>query len=392
MPSIRLDKSSWHHIKALQLADPNCHKPGPVDLLIGAECFASLLLPGSIKGDSNQPSALNSVFGWLLVGNVGYVEPEAYSFFVHEVPQLHDELKKLWQLEEFNVFPSKPLTVEDERCEQIFKDLQVRDPAGRYIVSLPFRNEEHETTFPGSRDTALRCFHSIEKRLLKNMELYEKYCDFMKEYLDQGHMSLVPTEELSIGKYFIPHHFVLRTESSTTPLRVVFNASAKDARGLSLNDVLLVGPKLQMNIVEILLKFRVHAVVFTADMKQMYRQILIRASDRDYQRIFWRSNVDQPVQEYRLNTVTYGVSSAPFLACRTVKQLIHDEGGDFPLTSQVLGSDVYVDDIITGFSNVRMAQNAKTQIIELLKRDISNSENGLVMYLSYSLIYHENIA
>ncbi|XP_037294882.1 uncharacterized protein LOC119189428 [Manduca sexta] len=168
MPSIRLDKSSWHHIKALQLADPNCHKPGPVDLLIGAECFASLLLPGSIKGDTNQPSALNSVFGWLLVGNVGYVEPEAHSFFIHEEPQLHEELKKLWQLEELSVLPSKPLTVEDERCEQIFKDLQERDHAGRYIVSLPFRNDEHETTFPGSRDTALRCFHSIEKRLLKN--------------------------------------------------------------------------------------------------------------------------------------------------------------------------------------------------------------------------------
>ncbi|CAK1554958.1 unnamed protein product [Leptosia nina] len=66
MPSTTIDISSWSHISSLKLADPSCHKPSPVDVLLGAEIFASLLLPGNIVGTRTQPSAINSVFGWLL--------------------------------------------------------------------------------------------------------------------------------------------------------------------------------------------------------------------------------------------------------------------------------------------------------------------------------------
>ena len=43
----------------------------------------------------------------------------------------------------------------------------------------------------------------------------------------------------------MPHHCVLKDASTTTKLRVVFDASAKTTTGLSLNDCLMVGPKLQ---------------------------------------------------------------------------------------------------------------------------------------------------
>ncbi|CAK1542230.1 unnamed protein product [Leptosia nina] len=287
MPSTTIDISSWSHISSLKLADPSCHKPSPIDVLLGAEIFASLLLPGNIVGTRTQPSAINSVFGWLLTG---------------------------------------------------------------------------------SRNIALRCFHSLERRLAKNPDLRQQYVGFMKDYLDSGHMCRIPVEELDLGKYYIPHHCVQRPESRTTKLRVVFNASSKDAVGVSLNDTLLIGPKLQTNIVEILLKFRFHSVVFTCDMRQMYRMISLLDSDRDYQRIFWRFNSCQPIQEYRLNTVTYGVSSAPFLACRTVKQLIIDEGKEFPLASEVLSSQLYIDDIVSGFESLEKAVAAKLQVIELLKK------------------------
>lgn len=367
MPSTRIDKSSWSHLQNLQLADPNCHKPGPIDILLGAEIFASLLLPGSVSGTHEQPSALNSVFGWLIMGNTKCEREEIQTFFINEDKLLNDQMKLLWELETFDR-SSKILTPDEKRCEEMFTASHSRDPTGRYVVSLPFRDEESQHNFLGSRDKALRCFHSIERRLAKDPVLQEQYVNFMKDYLENGHMSLVPPEELGLGKYYIPHHCVQRPDSSTTKLRVVFNASSKDARGVSLNDVLLIGPKLQSNIAEILLNFRIHFVVFTADMRQMYRMIWLDVSDREYQRIFWRFSSSHPVQEYRLNTVTYGVSSAPFLACRTIKQLISDEGEDLPLASKVLSSQVYIDDIVTGFESLEKALQAKSEVIELLKR------------------------
>ncbi|RVE41994.1 hypothetical protein evm_013355 [Chilo suppressalis] len=368
MPSVHLDQASWHHVRNLPLADPTCHKPGPIDLLLGAEVFASLLLPGRVDGGPKQPSALNSVFGWLLVGSVGCKDEEVRSFFINKNDVLYEEVQKLWELDSFNFVNSKHLTPEEDKCENIFANTHSRDSTYRYVVTLPFKDEEKEHSFPGSRDTALRCLYSLEKRLSKNSDLRLQYNEFMKDYLDSGHMSPVSIENLKCGKYYIPHHCVVRPESVTTKLRVVFNASAKDSRGISLNDTLLIGPKLQTNIVEILLNFRVHFVVFMADMRQMYRQIVVSEADRDYQRIFWRFDTNQPVKEYRLNTVTYGMSSAPFLACRTIKQLVFDEGKELPLGSKILSSDLYIDDLVTGFESLETAKKAKSEVIDLLQR------------------------
>ena len=57
----------------------------------------------------------------------------------------------------------------------------------------------------------------------------------------------------------------------------------------------------------------------------MYCMILIEAFQRDFLKILWKEDIDSPVQIYRLNTITYGTSNAPYLAVRTLKQLALDE-------------------------------------------------------------------
>jgi hypothetical protein len=47
---------------------------------------------------------------------------------------------------------------------------------------------------------------------------------------------------------YIPHHAVIREWSSTTKLWVVFKASCNTRNGTSLNDHLLIGPKLQQDL------------------------------------------------------------------------------------------------------------------------------------------------
>lgn len=91
----------------------------------------------------------------------------------------------------------------------------------------------------------------------------------------------------------------------------------------------------------ILLNFRLNAIVFNADIKQMYRRILIKPSQCDYQRIFWYFDVNEPVQEYQLKTVTYEVVTAPFLAMRIIHQVAMDKQNNYQLTAQTLQSDIF---------------------------------------------------
>lgn len=233
-------------------------------------------------------------------------------------------------------------------------------------MSLPFRQER--ASLGNSYDQALRRFLNLEIRLHKNRELFVQYSEFIRDYIDQGHMSKIKANEMGIGKYYIPHHCVLKPESVSTKLRVVFDASAKAACGSSLNDNILVGPPLQTDIVNILLKFRLYNVTFTADIRQMYRQILVLPADRDYQRILWRFNIGDELSEYRLNTVTYGVGSSPYLAIRTLKQLVLDEGKHFPLAAKILDSSIYVDDVVSGAETVEEAVSIIQQLIQLLSK------------------------
>ncbi|XP_028173391.1 uncharacterized protein LOC114362274, partial [Ostrinia furnacalis] len=214
-----------------------------------------------------------------------------------------------------------------------------------------------------SRDIAISRFRKLEYKLERNSQLKHDYHACLQEYLELGHMEPVDSPAAAGGNYYIPHHAVVKESSETTKTRVVYDASSKTTNGFSLNDNLLIGPKLHLDIVDVLLKFRIHLIAFTADIKQMYRNIMIRESDRDFQRIVWRTSPEEPLRDYRLCTVTFGVSSSPYLALRTIQQLAHDEAARFPRASQVLMRDVFVDDVVSGESDESRALALQQELI-----------------------------
>jgi len=110
----------------------------------------------------------------------------------------------------------------------------------------------------------------------------------------------------------------------------VFDGGAKTSNGLSLNDILQVGPTVQQDMYSIVLRFRTHQVRFTAGIAKMYRQINVHPQDRDLQRILWRYSSEEPIQEYKLTTVTYGTSSAPYLPTHCLRKLADDNKCQYP--------------------------------------------------------------
>ncbi|XP_075210280.1 uncharacterized protein LOC142317608 [Lycorma delicatula] len=100
----------------------------------------------------------------------------------------------------------------------------------------------------------------------------------------------------------------------------------------------------------------------------MYRQIRVNDADCELQRILWRSHPEEPIKQYKLKTVTYGTAPASFLAVRSVHQLVKDEGQEFPLGSQALKQNMYVDDCLSGAATIEDASKIQNELIELLHR------------------------
>lgn len=393
MPTQNISINSNSHLANLHLADPFFGTPGNIDLLLGADIFPQILQSGRLHGNINEPSALHTIFGWVLMGPVKYCKPDLHSFFcTSDNLSLENTLKKFWEIEEVPSVSS--LSIEDNLCEKLFSENYQRSETGRYIVSLPFREPTH--SFGDSRSLALRRFLSLERRLINNPTLKNLYSEFMQDYINSEHMVITNAPGDTNNTYYIPHHCILKPDSTTTKLRVVFDASAKAPGCISLNDSLLIGPKLQKNIITILLNFRTHSHVFVADIKQMYRQILIKQDHRNFQRILWRFSPHDPIQDYKLNTVTYGVSSSPFLALRTLLQLSQDETQNFPRAAEILATDTYVDDIITGANTYEQALSLQKELILLLKsggfelRKWASNDPRLLSHLPSSDLYNAN--
>ncbi|GFQ65402.1 DUF1758 domain-containing protein [Trichonephila clavata] len=186
----------------------------------------------------------------------------------------------------------------------------------------------------------------------------------MEEYEKLGHKS--PNKELDVKiSYFLPHHTVRRKDSITTKLRVVFDGSCK-SNSNSLNSVLGVGQILQPDIFTLLVRFRVNKIDFMADIKQMYRQLLINPDYQNLQKIVWRKSLDSNIKEYKLSTVTYGTASAPFLATRCLHQISLDFKPQNPELSNIIQNSLYMDDLMLEASSNREAIILIQALIEIL--------------------------
>ncbi|XP_037931348.1 uncharacterized protein LOC119666139 [Teleopsis dalmanni] len=159
------------------------------------------------------------------------------------------------------------------------------------------------------------------------------------------------------GKFYMPHQAVIRDDHSTTKVRVVFDASAKTTNGKSLNEILHTGPKLQLDIFQLLIKWRLWKYVMTADIEKMYRQVLVAEEDQPYQTILWREDPEKPIEEFVLKTVTYGTSCAPFLAKRALLEVAYDCADKNSKLYQIIKNDFYMDDLMTGADSIKECVN-----------------------------------
>ncbi|XP_051171022.1 uncharacterized protein LOC127287913 [Leptopilina boulardi] len=365
VPNVSFDIDDLNIPDDLQLADPEFFESGPVDLLIGASIFWDLLCQGQIRLGSDLPTLQKTQFGWIVSGSLSHFK-EINKTLCHlvKVNDLDDQMRRFWEIEE-QYLVSNSDKLKNNSLEDFFKDTTQVTPDGRFIVTLPHKDQEID--LGDSKEIAIKRFLSLERKLIKQKDLKLQYDQFIKEYIDLGHMTKLENIDPKDVSYYIPHHPVFKLSSLTTKLRVVFDGSAKTTNGKSLNDVLLPGPAMQNDLFEILLRFRKHLFVITADIAKMYRQVLINNSQRPLQRIIWRFNPQLPLDVYELNTLTYGTAPAAYLSIRCLFEIALSVKDTLPSISKIIFEDFFVDDLLTGKDSVNELKYIYTEISRILR-------------------------
>jgi len=367
IPDRYFSTEHWQFPQHLSLADPKFNVPNGVDLLLGLNVFWKILQPNFRDLGVSVPKLFATRLGWIVTGDIPFPNSNKsgnncvlVNFKENREKDLVKIIERMWLLEEIG---DTKLCPEENECEKFFTKTCYRNEEGRFVLRLPFKIEPSQ--LGDSKRQALRRFYLLEKRLDKDENLRKQYVKCIDEYFEMNHIKKVD-KKYEGPCYYIAHHAVIKETSTSTKLRVVFDASMKTTSGLSLNDCLMVGPVVQSDLFSILLRARTYSYLFTADITKMYRQFLINERDVNFQRIIWRKSVNEPIEEYVLTQVTFGVNSSPHHATRCLKKLGDDEGDRFPSAKRALLRDFYMDDLITGSNCLENAIEIRTQLTKLL--------------------------
>ena len=365
MPVSPVDSiSQWKHLTGLDLADPEFGTPARVDILLGADYYGDILLRGRRWGPRGTPYAQRTCFGWVLAGPFQSKDarPIAYTCCI---PIEDDSLRRFWEIEDYNM-RQPVLSLEEKAVVEHFRSSYTRDETGRFIVSLP--RKSGVVALGESRTQAEERFLRLERSLRKK-GAFQEFAEVLREYFQMDHAELVPAEGLQNNQYaevyYFPMHAVRKETSSTSKLRIVFDASAKTSTGTSLNDHLLVGPTVHAPLIDVLLRFRQHRVALTTDVSRMYRAVLLPEDQRDLHRFVWREDQSQPIKDYRMTRLTFGVSASSFAANMALKQNAIDHKKSHPQAYQVVLDSFYVDDGLTGADSVDEAVALRDELQRL---------------------------
>jgi hypothetical protein len=332
LPNREIDVTGFLQKGEIDLADDEFHIPAPIDLLLGADVYHDVVKSGKSR-EVDGFRLIKTEFGEAVSGPILGTDQQGptsagYVVAAAKAPQ---GIEKFWEGEEIagsNLNPSGPTPKKhqsdaEKMAEKIYEETTTVAPDGRITVSLPFKEDADPLGY--SRAQALKRLMNLKQKFRANSTLGANYTKAFQEMIDEGFMELVPEGELITepgSSYYIPHHCVLKDSSTTTKLRIVFDGSAKTSSGQSINDVLLVGPTLQENLYNIMIRFRWHIVAVSGDITKMYLQVALAQKERDFHRVLWMDKKGN-LLTYRMTRVTFGLGPSSHLSIKSLLKTVN---------------------------------------------------------------------
>ena len=129
--------------------------------------------------------------------------------------------------------------------------------------------------------------------------------------------------------HYISHHEVLKPDSKSTPVRIVFNSSAKYMVHV-LNRYWAKGPDILNNILAVLLRFREYGVAFIGDIEKMYHTVATNALDQHTHRFLWHDiETTREPDIYVKQSVPFGDKPSGAIATVTLRKTAETEKINF---------------------------------------------------------------
>lgn len=320
-----------------------------------------------IHGDADGPIASRTILGWVVSGNL---KPSTNKSVVYHICSQEDSLQELvkrsFTTEDFGVKISETRSSkEDERALMIMqRTTKKQDDQNRWQTGLLWRNDYDN--FPESKSNAERRLRCTERKLDKNPEIKKLYDEKIKHYITNGYLTKIDEEDLMNKSriWYLPH-FPIFNINKPGKIRIVFDAAAK-SNGFCLNDFLMKGPDLLKPLPSVLFKFRQRKVAFTADIKEMFHQILIRDADKSSQLILWRGDDrSKSADIFQMNVMIFGStcspSSANYVKNENGKTFMHQ----YPTAAKAIIDKHYVDDYLDCTNTEEEAAELIAQVIHI---------------------------
>jgi DNA-binding transcriptional regulator YiaG len=366
-------KNKWKHLQRVEF--PPLGSKREVDMLIGVDYAYLHCARQEVHGEEGQPIARLTPLGWTCVGPLTSTRETSfhslYSFFQRDETCIYDQictnLQRFWEIETVKT-EEQPLSKQDQQVlSKVKNSLSYKD--GSYTVEIPWIAEEKKLALPVNYEMAKRRLIATEQRLAREPEIATNYQKCVEKYIDKMYVKKVDvTKQDSTKRWFLPHFPIVRMDKSTTKVRIVFDASATH-KGISLNNAINTGPKLQQELTAVLLRFRKNPVAIICDIEEMYLRIKINEHDQGYFSFLWRDlDTNREPDVYEFSRVVFGVNCSPFLAQFVLREHANLHLKEFPIGATTILKSTYMDDSMDSVEDDERGKELYYQLSELLKR------------------------
>lgn len=240
-------------------------------------------------------------------------------------------------------------TMEEEReLDLIEKGLSYDEKCKRWIAAYPWIKDPYK--LPNNVKAAMARLLSTEKRLHRLGKEYSRVYHEEIEDMQKRGVAVKLTEQ-DLKRYdgpihYIPHHEVLKPESSSTPLRIVFDSSTQYG-GHRLNEYWAKGPNMLSSIIGVLLRFREETVGIVGDISKMYHSVGMSEFDQHVHRFLWRGmDTSREPDHFMLTSVTFGDRPSGAIAVMALRYTAEMSAENFPHVAELIKENTYMDDVI----------------------------------------------
>ena len=265
---------------------------GQIDILIGADQYYKVVLLDCVEV-SESLRALDTIFGYVLHGQDGSAnQPKRHIYHCRQVEQM-------WDLDIIGI------TSEQEKEREELQDPTWNEKEGRYEMGLLWSSDQRPVT---NRSVSAARTNRMMEKLGEGK--HREYSDNIRKLQQDAVIEPSPPSQNATSAFFLPHRGLHRNDK----LRIVFDGSAKDGVGVSLNTYLEPGDNLLRRLVAVVLSFRTHPVACQADIKAAFHQISVKEEDRPYLQFLWQDQV------LRFRRVPFGLTCSPYMLLRSIEK------------------------------------------------------------------------